>query len=1211
MRWRKSLAAVAAVALGSTGLSVVGSVAGPILPVSAAVVPPGPPGIYVEDTWTTEGSQAAFTIKLTKPHDVAVGVSYSTVNGTATAPGDYPVTASSVSIPAGQLEATVNVPTNSDGTYEGEERFSLQLSSPVNGSLTDGVGEARIMDDDPSGYTVEGASVDEGAGTLPVTVTLDVDPTGPVTINYTFSDGSATNSSDYTGTAGSLVWNAGDDPTQTINVPVNDDLVDEGDGEDFTVNFNNPVTGDNASATGFIIDDDPFPPAPSYYGINAGDSSLVEGEYGKRTAWVIVRMAEPQVNDVTFYFSTVNGTAVANQDFVPAFNKPITFRAGQVARAISVKVIGDSVNEGDEYFDIQLGSYVGGSIPLGDVNGRIDILDDDNPSSPTSVVSLGDATTYEGDGGVKGIVDIPLTMTTPSAQDVTVTVQVKPGTATPCWTPTAGCPGGDYIPKGAHLPGDISQTSPKFKVGVYNKHIQLHVLGDDVSEANETFTLEIIAVSAGATVGRAVGTVTIMDDDNVPTAPLNLQAVTSSTEVGGVDLSWDPPASDGGRPILGYEYRVSTDGGANFGAWIATGSVDETLLHNCGSGVNCTYEVRATNGTGPGAVSAQSTAAGLSDSTGPDLLLQTPVEGANVDDASPLTFAGLRGLALGDESDVTVDVYACSGCTNIPPLHSFNATVTGGGFSGATPAPLAAGVYTVKVSQADAVGNVTETVNVVESRNAIFVSEVTGNDANPGTAAQPKQTAMAGITTAKAQGKPEVAIGMGGYGGLGLTNAHNNLALRGGFDQYLGWTRPGTAGTVGTPAQDVTQFAAQGQGIVVQATAGLTLDSLHAKGLNAGLGAGASVYGVRVFGGANVTLQNVKAEAEAGMPGTAGTNGTNGTVGCFAGAGNGYPFVAPGQNNTKAGCGTGTQTSGSGGGGGDGTLFGSASGAAGGSGGGGAAGGAGGPGNCTGGGSIWGKRGGGGAGGTAGAAASGGANDAGLAAANWAGRSGTTGGNGGIGAGGGGGGGGGGTCSSVWGGGGGPGGGGATGGTGGTGGTAGGGSFGVYVYNSTATILDSTVIASTGGAGGKGGNGAAGGTGGAGGNGGSANPGSCCGGGGGAGGSGGGGGAGGSGGGGGAGGPSIGVFHKGTGGVTVSTAAITKAAGGGGGAVGTAGPAGGAGGGGTGGPGGSIFGTNRTGENGNTGLPAAAGAVGPAGAAGQSCQQLVGGVCTP
>jgi len=44
--------------------------------------------------------------------------------------------------------------------------------------------------------------------------------------------------------------------------------------------------------------------------------------------------------------------------------------------------------------------------------------------------------------------------------------------------------------------------------------------------------------------------------------PQNLTAVTSTTVLGNVNLSWQYPADDGGFTIQGYEYRYKIGAGA-------------------------------------------------------------------------------------------------------------------------------------------------------------------------------------------------------------------------------------------------------------------------------------------------------------------------------------------------------------------------------------------------------------------------------------------------------------------------------------------------------------------------------------------------------------------------------------------------------------------------------------------------------------------------
>ena len=88
---------------------------------------------------------------------------------------------------------------------------------------------------------------------------------------------------------------------------------------------------------------------------------------------------------------------------------------------------------------------------------------------------------------------------------------------------------------------------------------------------------------------------------NEPSAPRNLAAtVASATEIG---LSWAAPAQTGGADITGYEYRYSTDGGDNWGAWTAIAS-SASLTGYTVSGLDTTsthtFQLRAVNSSGAG-----------------------------------------------------------------------------------------------------------------------------------------------------------------------------------------------------------------------------------------------------------------------------------------------------------------------------------------------------------------------------------------------------------------------------------------------------------------------------------------------------------------------------------------------------------------------------------------------------------------------------------
>ena len=86
-----------------------------------------------------------------------------------------------------------------------------------------------------------------------------------------------------------------------------------------------------------------------------------------------------------------------------------------------------------------------------------------------------------------------------------------------------------------------------------------------------------------------------------PGAPRNLAATPLSA--GSIRLNWTVPSSVGGSAITGYDYRTSTDGGANWGAWTAinnSASLTSFVLEELAGSTTYTVQIRATNSSGAG-----------------------------------------------------------------------------------------------------------------------------------------------------------------------------------------------------------------------------------------------------------------------------------------------------------------------------------------------------------------------------------------------------------------------------------------------------------------------------------------------------------------------------------------------------------------------------------------------------------------------------------
>lgn len=81
-----------------------------------------------------EGSNAVFTITKTGPAQTSLSVNYSTVNGTAAAPGDFAATSGTLTFRNWETVQTISIPIIDDTSAEALETFSVSLSAPSTGA---------------------------------------------------------------------------------------------------------------------------------------------------------------------------------------------------------------------------------------------------------------------------------------------------------------------------------------------------------------------------------------------------------------------------------------------------------------------------------------------------------------------------------------------------------------------------------------------------------------------------------------------------------------------------------------------------------------------------------------------------------------------------------------------------------------------------------------------------------------------------------------------------------------------------------------------------------------------------------------------------------------------------------------------------------------------------------------------------------------------
>ena len=346
----------------------------PALSFRAAAPAADPP--YLLSLPESTGS-ANIEILLSQASGLTVSVEFSTANLTATEPGDYTAVANQlVTFNPGELSKVVQVSIIDDDLSELDEDLQLQLvgGSARNAAIGTPTETLTIEDDDPAPtLAVMNATEIEKSGTAAVTVVLTGKLGSTITADLTSSAGTATAGVDYQNLAANptqLSWAPGETGAKTANLTLIEDTLDEPN-ETVTLTLSNQSPGAQVSiadAIGILtILDDDIPTIVVSNTVTAGENA------GQAT--VNVTMTGRSLNQVTVDLATADGSATANEDYIP-IAQTLTWNAGQTgARAVVVTLIDDVVVEGDETVDLLLSNPTNSII--GDDQGTLTITDND------------------------------------------------------------------------------------------------------------------------------------------------------------------------------------------------------------------------------------------------------------------------------------------------------------------------------------------------------------------------------------------------------------------------------------------------------------------------------------------------------------------------------------------------------------------------------------------------------------------------------------------------------------------------------------------------------------------------------------------------------------------------------------------------------------------------------------------------------------------
>ncbi|WP_425510202.1 putative Ig domain-containing protein [Xanthomonas indica] len=459
--------------------------------------------IAVSPSSANEDSGTAFvyTVTLSSTTSSATTVNL-TRSGTATSGTDYTGAVTSVVVPANASSASFSITPVADSTVEADETVIFQVASGSGYSIGNpSSATATIVNDDyPSAsIAVSPASVaEDGSANLVYTVTLSQASPSALSIGFNVG-GTATSGTDYAAVNSPLVIAAGQ-TSGTITIdPTPDTTVEPDETVVISLNAGSGYTvGSPSSATGTILNDDQ--PA-----LSINDVSQNEGNAGNTAFTFTVSLSQPAgTGGVSFDIATANGTATAGTDYISSSVNGLTIAAGSSSATFTVQVVGDTLNEPDETFFVNVSNVSGATVADGQGQGTI-VNDDAAPA-----LSVGDVSVSEGNSGTT-TATFPVSLSAASGQTVTVNYATADGSANA---------GSDYVARSGTL---------TFSPGTTVQNVAVTINGDTTVEPDETFTLNLSGAS-NATIARATATGTILNDDaTVTLAPASLPAATAGS----------------------------------------------------------------------------------------------------------------------------------------------------------------------------------------------------------------------------------------------------------------------------------------------------------------------------------------------------------------------------------------------------------------------------------------------------------------------------------------------------------------------------------------------------------------------------------------------------------------------------------------------------------------------------------------------------------
>ncbi|MBF0451575.1 MAG: cadherin domain-containing protein, partial [Candidatus Magnetomorum sp.] len=465
-------------------------------------------------------------INLSTASGQPVNISY-TITGSASSGVDYTYTSTNFTIPAGDQDYTISINLIDNNTFEGDETIILSIVSVGNAVAGDITVHTITIDDDSDQPTVswvpDSYTVLESAGSIDLTIMLNTASEVNTVIGYSVTAGTATGGGvDYTLSDGTVTIIAGSTSAK-ITCAIEDDTIDEYN-ETVMVSiqsYSNGVAGSSTEYTLTIEDNDNAPTIAW----SSADYSVTENA---GLLLITATISNASARDISFGYTVGSGTATNGVDYT-LVDGELTISAGFQSITISIEINDDSFFEEDETVMVTI-TDVTNTTAGGILQTTITILD--NESEPTISWNPSNASISES----AGTIQITATLSSVSGLSAIIDYTVS-GTA---------ANGSDYT---------LSDGTLIISAGSQTANLTITLGDDSIDENDETVYVQMTAYTNTAAGSATQFTLTITDDDDVPSISFSPYSYSVTEDAGIVTITATVSVASG--KTISADYAVS------------------------------------------------------------------------------------------------------------------------------------------------------------------------------------------------------------------------------------------------------------------------------------------------------------------------------------------------------------------------------------------------------------------------------------------------------------------------------------------------------------------------------------------------------------------------------------------------------------------------------------------------------------------------------